>query len=80
MLYTPGVLSPRSSHLHGPKEAGTLLRWKDHTLDVMSGQHALMQMKVMLTNGRRANEVGFSSGGVETLFGGLRVRQICLSP
>jgi hypothetical protein len=39
----------------------------------------LMRLKVVLTNERRATEVGFSEV-VATLFGGSRARRICRSP
>jgi hypothetical protein len=38
-----------------------------------------MRLKVVLTKGRRATEVGFS-GVVAALFGGHRARPICRSP
>jgi hypothetical protein len=39
----------------------------------------IMRLKVVLTKGRRATEVGFS-GVVATLFGESRARRICQSP
>jgi hypothetical protein len=68
MLYTPGDFSPRSSFTFRRKLA-VFPGGRPTYMILCLKSLRLMLLKVVLTNGRRATEVGFS-GVVATFFGG----------
>jgi hypothetical protein len=75
ILYTPGVLSPRSS-FRGRRKLEIFLGGKPTLLTLCLASILLRQPYVVWTSGRRATEVGLSLG-LEVLTLGLRARCIC---
>jgi hypothetical protein len=65
MLYTPGVLSPRSSFT-GQSKLVIFLSGRPTDLLLCLDSIQLMCLKVMLTKGRRATEVGNSLQWIES--------------
>jgi hypothetical protein len=59
MPYTPGVFSPRLSFT-GRRKLAIFLGGKPTDLMLCLDSTRLMRLKVVLTKGRRATEVGFS--------------------
>jgi hypothetical protein len=76
-LYTPGVSSPRSSFT-GQRKLGIFFGGRPTDFMLCLDSSLLMQLKVVLTWGRKVTETGFSGAGA-TLAGGLRARQISRS-
>jgi hypothetical protein len=62
MLYTPGVFCPMS-YFTGRRKLATFFGGRPTDLMLCLDSIRLMRLKVALTKGRRANEVGFSGVG-----------------
>jgi len=62
----------------GPKETGNLLIWEAYSLKVCLNSTLQMQLKVSLTNCKKAKNVRFYLC-ISSLSGRLRAQMICLS-